>query len=150
MIVYTDKSGSQSAGRGCGGCCDPEDIEDGVSDHVADHVEDEAHGEAGHHAPHPFLGLSLGLWDAPDLEDVSIHDQGHIGVLSQAACLGTANKENTSEDLVLREMLSEILNCLPKKIGATIIVCATDRFTRIYTYFINPFQPKCVSIFSKL
>ena len=45
MIVYTDKSGSQSAGRGCGGCCDPEDIEDGVSDHVADHVEDEAHGE---------------------------------------------------------------------------------------------------------
>ena len=99
--MYTDKSRSKSAWLGCGCCCNPEDIEDGVSDHVPDHVEDEAHGEAGHHAPHPFLGLSLGLHDTPDLEDVPIHDQSHIGVLSQAPCLGTANKEKTSEDLVL-------------------------------------------------
>ena len=101
VSFYTEQSWPRSTRLGCGGGCDPEDVKDGVGDDVPDHVEDEAHGEAGDQAPHPLLGLALGLHDTPDLEDVPIHDQSHIGVLSQTACLGTANKEKTSEDLVL-------------------------------------------------
>ena len=93
--MCTDQSSPSSTRLGCGGGCDPEDVEDGVSDDVLDHVEDEAHGEAGHQAPHPLLGLTLGLDDAPDLEDVSIHDKGHITVLGEASGLDRGSEEKT-------------------------------------------------------
>ena len=92
--MCTDQSSPSSTRLGCGGGCDPEDIEDGVSDDVLDHVEDEAKGEAGHHTPHPFLGLALALQDAPDLENVAIQHQGNI-VLRETSGVATTNKEKT-------------------------------------------------------
>ena len=93
--MCTDQSSPSSTRLGCGGGCNPQHIENGVGDDVLDHVEDETHGEAGHQAPHPLLGLALGLHDAPDLEDVSVHDQGDITVLGEASGLDRGSEQKT-------------------------------------------------------